>query len=69
MGETQMGDYNFTSWSLHMAFVIVSSNIIGLLTGEWKGCHGRAVVWLYAGTAILVLATCIIGMGSSMAVH
>ena len=69
MGETQMGDYNFTSWSLHMAFVIVSSNIIGLLTGEWKGCHAHAVAWLYAGTATLVLATCIIGLGSSMAVH
>jgi L-rhamnose-H+ transport protein len=69
MGETQMGDYNFVSWSLHMAFVIVSSNIIGLLMGEWKNCHGRAVTWLYAGTAILILATCIIGMGSSMAAH
>lgn len=69
MGETQMGDYNFVSWSLHMAFIIVTSNVIGLLTGEWKGCHGRAVKWLYAGTAILILATCIIGMGSSMAAH
>jgi len=69
MGETQMGDYNFVSWSLHMAFIIVSSNIIGLLTGEWKGCHGRAVAWLYAGTVVLILATCIIGLGSSMAVH
>jgi L-rhamnose-H+ transport protein len=69
MGETQMGDYNFVSWSLHMAFVIVSGNMIGLLTGEWKGCPGRGVAWLYGGTAILILATCIIGMGSSMAAH
>ena len=69
MGETQMGDYNFVSWSLHMAFVIVTSNMLGLLTGEWKGCHGKAVVWLYGGTAVLVLATCVIGLGSSMAAH
>ncbi len=70
MGETQMGDYNFVSWSLHMAFVIVTSNAVGLLTGEWKGLHGHhAVTWLYGGTAILILATCIIGLGSSMAVH
>ncbi len=47
----------------------VTGSIIGLLTGEWKGCHGRAVVILYAGTAILLLATCIIGLGSSMAAH
>ena len=67
MGETQMGAYNFSSWSLHMAFVIVTSNILGLLTGEWKGCHGKAVAWLYAGTAVLILSTCIIGIGGSMA--
>jgi len=69
MGETQMGEYNFSSWSLHMAFIIVTSNILGLLTGEWKGCHGKAVAWLYAGTAVLVLSTCIIGMGGSLAAH
>ncbi|MCF7817175.1 MAG: hypothetical protein K9M54_04775, partial [Kiritimatiellales bacterium] len=70
MGETQMGTYNFVSWSLHMAFIIVTSNIIGLLTGEWKDCRGHhAVAWLYGGTAILIIATCIIGLGSSMAVH
>jgi L-rhamnose-H+ transport protein len=70
MGETQMGDYNFVSWSLHMAFVIVTSNVVGLLTGEWKDCRGHhAIAWLYAGTAVLIAATCIIGLGSSMAVH
>lgn len=70
MGETQMGHYNFVSWSLHMAFIIVTSNVVGLLTGEWKGCHGHhAVTWLYSGTVILILATLIIGLGSSMAVH
>lgn len=69
MGETQMGSYNFVSWSLHMAFVIATSNLIGLLAGEWKGAGGRALGWLYAGTAVLVLATCIIGFGTSMATH
>lgn len=32
---------------------------------RWK----VGVAWLYAGTAILIIATCVIGMGSSMAVH
>ncbi len=68
MGETQMGDYNFTSWSLHMAFIIITSNLFGLLMGEWRGCGGKAVAWLYAGTAVLILATAIIGLGSSLAV-
>ena len=52
MGETQMGAYNFSSWSLHMAFVIVTSNILGLLTGEWKGCRGKAVAWRTAGKGV-----------------
>jgi hypothetical protein len=40
------------------------------LTGEWKGCHGHhAIAWLCSGTAALIVATCIIGLGSSMAVH
>jgi len=69
MGETQMGDYNFTSWSLHMAFIIATSNIIGLAMGEWRGCGRRAVAWLYAGTAILVLGSVVIGVGGTLAAH
>lgn len=69
MGETQMGSYNFVSWSLHMAFVIVTSNVVGLLAKEWKGSGGKAMAWLYGGTAVLIVATCIIGIGSSMAAH
>ncbi len=69
MGETQMGDYNFTSWSLHMAFIIATSNVFGLAMGEWRGCGRSALAWLYAGTAILVLATIIIGIGGTLAAH
>ena len=69
MGETQMGDYNFTSWSLHMSFIIITSNILGLIMGEWRGCGGKAVLWINVGTLILILGTAVIGLGSSMAVH
>jgi len=69
MGETQMGDYRFTSWSLHMSFIIATSNIFGLAMGEWRGCGGKALGWLYGGTAILVLATVVIGVGGSIAAN
>ena len=36
MGFTQTGKYNYASWSLHIAFII-TSNAIGLSTGEWRG--------------------------------
>jgi len=69
MGHTQMGKYDFTSWSLHMAFIIATSNIFGLAMGEWSGCGRKAVAWLYAGTAILVLASVVIGVGGTLASH
>ncbi|NQV35835.1 MAG: L-rhamnose/proton symporter RhaT, partial [Phycisphaeraceae bacterium] len=28
MGATQMGKYDFASWSLHMAFIIITSNVV-----------------------------------------
>jgi L-rhamnose-H+ transport protein len=38
MGMSKLGrDYNFASWSILMAFIIVFSNIWGLLFREWKG--------------------------------
>ena len=69
MGETQMGEYRFTSWSLHMAFIIATSNLLGLAMGEWRGCGGKALAWLYGGTAVLVLATVVIGAGGMLASH
>jgi L-rhamnose-H+ transport protein len=69
MGETQMGEYKFTSWSLHMAFIIATSNLLGLAMGEWRHCGRKALAWLYGGTAILVLATVVIGIGGTLAAH
>jgi L-rhamnose-H+ transport protein len=67
MGTTKMGRYDFTSWSIHMAFIIVFSNLWGIYLKEWKGT-GRlthAVVW--AGIVILVLSTIVIGYGNYVA--
>ena len=69
MGETQMGEYKFTSWSLHMAFIIATSNLLGLTMGEWRDCGSKALAWLYGGTAILILATVMIGVGGTLAAH
>ena len=30
MGTTRMGEYDFASWTIHMAFIIVFSNMWGL---------------------------------------
>ena len=67
MGETQMGKYNFASFSIHLAFVILFSNMWGLITHEWKGCSKRTYRLLFAGLAVLLLSTVVMGIGSYFA--
>ncbi len=64
MGETQMGDYKFSSWTLHMASIIIFSSIWGLALREWKGASPKSKGLLYAGLGILVLSTVIVGYGN-----
>ena len=64
MGETQMGEYKFSSWTLHMASIIIFSSIWGLALREWKGSGAKAKGLLFSGLAILVLSTVLIGYGN-----
>jgi len=64
MGETQMGDYKFSSWTLHMASIILFSSIWGLFLGEWKGASPKAKSLLFFGLGLLVLSTVVIGYGN-----
>jgi len=67
MGTTKMGAYDFSSWSIHMAFIIVFSNIWGLLFREWKGTSVRTHRIIIAGILILVLSTWVVGLGNYLA--
>jgi len=64
MGETKLGDeYRFSSWAIHMAFIIVFSNLWGLVFQEWRGTsrRTRALVWL--GILILIGSTVVNAAG------
>jgi L-rhamnose-H+ transport protein len=67
MGESQMGAYGFSSWTLHMASIIIFATLWGFSLGEWRGSrvHTRQLVW--AGIGTLVLSTLIIGAGNYLA--
>jgi L-rhamnose-H+ transport protein len=67
MGETQMGDYKFTSWTLHMASIIIFSSLWGLALREWRGCGFSVKVKLATGLALLIVSTVIIGYGNYLA--
>ena len=64
MGTTQMSKYDFSSWTIHMAFIIVFSNMWGLLLREWKGAGRRPYTLIAAGLAVLLLSTVIVGWGN-----
>ena len=46
MGETQMGKkYKFSSWTLHMASIIIFSTLWGIALHEWKGSSRARLPW------------------------
>ncbi|NQT03443.1 MAG: L-rhamnose/proton symporter RhaT [Planctomycetes bacterium] len=67
MGNTKMGKYNFASWSVLMALIIVFSNIWGLIFREWKGTSRRTHGIIFAGILVLILSIFIVGLGNYLA--
>jgi L-rhamnose-H+ transport protein len=68
MGETQMGNYKFSSWTLHMASIIIFSSLWGIALKEWKGSSVSTKTKLAIGLATLVLSTIIVGYGNYLCV-
>ncbi len=66
MGETQMGQFGFASWTLHMASIIIFSTMWGWIFHEWKGASPRAHRLITTGIVTLIVSTIVIGVGSWM---
>jgi L-rhamnose-H+ transport protein len=64
MGETQMGKYKFSSWTLHMASIIIFSSLWGIGLKEWKGAGVKAGRLLALALLLLVGSTVIVGYGN-----
>lgn len=65
MGQTKLGkQFDFSSWSIHMAFIVVFLNMWGLVFHEWRGTSAltKQLVWL--GILILIGSTAVIGLGN-----
>ena len=67
MGETQMGTYKFSSWTLHMASIIIFSSLWGIALHEWRGSSLRTQRWLAVSLGVLVLSTMVVGYGNYLA--
>jgi putative intracellular protease/amidase len=68
MGTTQMGRYDFASWTLHMSSIIIFATIWGWIFREWKGSSKKAHYLIAGGIATLILGTINIGIGAYLRV-
>jgi L-rhamnose-H+ transport protein len=67
MGESQMGRYKFSSWTLHMASIIIFGTLWGIGFKEWKGAGTRAGILLSLALFLLIASTVIVGYGNYLA--
>ena len=67
MGESQMGKYKFSSWTLHMASIIIFGSLWGVGLKEWKSAGARAGWLLTVAVMLLVGSTVIVGYGNYVA--
>jgi L-rhamnose-H+ transport protein len=64
MGETQMGRYKFSSWTLHMASIIIFSTLWGIALKEWRGVSARTKTLVFLTLLTLVGSTMVVGYGN-----
>jgi L-rhamnose-H+ transport protein len=64
MGQTRMGKYDFSSWTLHMASIIIFATLWGLALKEWRGTSRRTRVLVATGLLLLVGSTLVVGYGN-----
>ena len=64
MGETQMGRYKFSSWTLHMASIMIFSTLWGIALHEWRGSGARTKVLVALSLLVLIASTIVVGYGN-----
>ncbi len=66
IGTTQMGAYDFSSWTLHMATIIIFGTLWGIALREWRGVKKDAISWVSVGLAALILSVIIVGWSNKL---
>jgi L-rhamnose-H+ transport protein len=64
MGQTKMGQFEFSSWTLHMASIILFATLWGLVLKEWRGTSVKTKAMVTAGVFLLIGATVVVGYGN-----
>jgi L-rhamnose-H+ transport protein len=65
MGESKLGN-GPSSWILHMAFIILTANMWGLVLKEWKGVNKNTKTTIAIGIITIILSVLLVGYGNSL---
>ncbi|MGH9584639.1 MAG: L-rhamnose/proton symporter RhaT [Bryobacteraceae bacterium] len=66
LGVSRMGQFGtVVGWPSLMGMIIVTSNVAGILTGEWKGAGKTADAYLAAGMLVILAALGVLALGQS----
>jgi len=53
-------------WAVMMSTMVITANVLGFITGEWKGASRKAYSLAVAGVAILILAIGVVGYANQL---
>jgi L-rhamnose-H+ transport protein len=57
LAASQMGTWGpILGWPLFMSLIVITATVLGMLTGEWKGCGQLPIRIQWTGVTVLVLA-------------
>lgn len=65
MGESKLGN-GASSWILHMAFIILISNLWGIFFKEWNGVKGRTKTTIALGILTILISVIVVGYGNAL---
>lgn len=65
MGESKLGN-GASSWILHMAFIILVSNMWGIALHEWKGVSPKTKTTIAIGIMTILASVVVVGYGNSL---
>lgn len=65
MGESKLGN-GASSWILHMAFIILVSNMWGLFLKEWRGVPSKTLRLFLIGLFTILASVILVGIGNSI---
>jgi L-rhamnose-H+ transport protein len=64
LGHVRMGNYEFTSWAIHMIMLVLFSSVAGLLMKEWKSSSSVTMRLLWTALCVLIIAVLLLTYGN-----